>query len=600
MNLKFDKKVLFNKLNTYFYDNIRFLLKTPNKIFIITKNDVFYEINIYDENFPSFVLCDDNQVIESMIVKHLSGKNIIDLSHGFCHYIARNDRNEIFCWGNNSFGQLGNGKRDNKTISKDFINALRNKSENFMLSSLYGTQQSEPELNEILNGLNIVDVKCGFWHSLALSKNGDVYAWGLISSGAIIEEMSQPTPMKMDGFNGEKMVMISCGYKHSMALTESGRVFSWGENSYGQLGTENEIYREKPKLIEINDVSFKKISCGQRHSLLLSSDGSIYAFGDNSFGQIGIGNREMQNKPIKLINDKKIIDIASHFMEDISVSQSIDNQFYVWGKCGKQIHLIPFLTNCKSFDKVFSNFTYIQYKPSDGEFNDLLFRNGYFESEFTIIGKELGHGSFGYVFKVKDKTGNHFAIKKVKPIDGHEKDFRREYINHSRVTSLKSDYFVRKFDSWFENKKNNTELLLYIKMELCDSTLDHIMNEIHCEFYSEEDKILSSIGYYLACDIFIEILRGVLYLHQHKIIHRDLKPANILMRKQENGEISVKIADFGLLVLHEFTDQTHTQDKGTPKYIAPEVTSSSKYDTKADIYSLGIILENVFKIDPIK
>jgi hypothetical protein len=75
---------------------MRFSLKTPNKLFIIKKKDKFYEINIYCENFPSFVRYDDNKIIESMIVEQLSGKNIINLSYGFIHYIAWNDKMKYF------------------------------------------------------------------------------------------------------------------------------------------------------------------------------------------------------------------------------------------------------------------------------------------------------------------------------------------------------------------------------------------------------------------------------------------------------------------------------------------------------------------------
>ncbi len=600
MNLDFDNKDLFNKLNEYFNNNIKLSLKTPNKIFIVTKEDIFYEINIYDENFPSFILCDDNSILESMTAKQLSGKNIIDLSYGFCHYIARNDKSDIFCWGNNGCGQYGNGKLDYENTSIDFINALRQTSESFLRSRFYGKNQNKPELNNLLSNLKIDALKCGFLHSLALTKNGEVYAWGLISTGGNIEEMFQPTPVKLEDFDGEKVVMISCGYKHSMALIETGRVFSWGENSYGQLGIGNEIYRDRPKLIEIKNVTFKKISCGHRHNLLLSNNGEIYAFGDNRHRQIGNGRKEMQTKPVKLIIDNKFINIATHFMEDISVSLSNDNKFYVWGKCGNEIHSTPTLTNFISFDEVFSNFTNIQYEASKKliDFSDLLFRFGYYKREFKEL-ENIGQGSYGKVFRVLDKKGNQFAIKKLKPEPEYEKDFMREYINQTHVNSLKSEFYVNQYDSWFENKRkeNKSKLSLYIKMELYDKTLKDVMNEINFEFYKQEENILSPIGYNLASDIFIDILKAVLCLHGHNIIHRDLNPLNILLKKEENEKVSVKIADFGLSVLHEFSEQSHTKDKGTLRYMAPEVLSNKNYDTKADIHSLGIIFENLFKID---
>jgi serine/threonine protein kinase len=63
-----------------------------------------------------------------------------------------------------------------------------------------------------------------------------------------------------------------------------------------------------------------------------------------------------------------------------------------------------------------------------------------------------------------------------------------------------------------------------------------------------------------------------------------------------NGRF-VKLADFGLSVYHEFNEQLHTQDSGTPKYMAPEVFASRKYDIKADIFSLGKIVKELFNIE---
>ncbi|CAM6031516.1 unnamed protein product, partial [Sphagnum compactum] len=107
---------------------------------------------------------------------------------------------------------------------------------------------------------------------------------------------------------------------------------------------------------------------------------------------------------------------------------------------------------------------------------------------------------------------------------------------------------------------------------------------------------LTTIGYYIASRIFIQILKGVNSLHKQKepLIHRDLKPANILLKKDEVKGIRVKIADIGLAVIHKYSGQSHTMDKGTPKYMAPEVIKDKKYDTKADIYSLGVIFEEIF------
>ncbi len=120
---------------------------------------------------------------------------------------------------------------------------------------------------------------------------------------------------------------------------------------------------------------------------------------------------------------------------------------------------------------------------------------------------------------------------------------------------------------------------------------------------------MTPIGYYIASQLFIEIVKGVQYLHQNNIIHRDLNPDNILIKREviedfkkfllreEKNRHFVKIGDFGLMKIHKFAQQSHSKDKGTPKYMAPEVIRDKHYDFKADIYSLAVIFEEMFCIE---
>ena len=75
-----------------------------------------------------------------------------------------------------------------------------------------------------------------------------------------------------------------------------------------------------------------------------------------------------------------------------------------------------------------------------------------------------------------------------------------------------------------------------------------------------------------------------------------LKTRNILLTNFVNNRF-VKLSDFGLSTFHEFADQSHTKYIGTKNYRAFEVNNTGKYTTKADIYSLGRIMEELFKVD---
>jgi serine/threonine protein kinase len=136
-------------------------------------------------------------------------------------------------------------------------------------------------------------------------------------------------------------------------------------------------------------------------------------------------------------------------------------------------------------------------------------------------------------------------------------------------------------------------------MQLCDKTLKDVINEINEKIEFKLNETLTPTGYYIASELFIEILKSVDFLRKQKppIIHRDSKPENILLKKGINSKRFIKIADFGLVAIHEFAQNSHAIDKRTLKYMAPEVMKSSKYDTKSDIYSLHVILQELFCIE---
>jgi serine/threonine protein kinase len=159
------------------------------------------------------------------------------------------------------------------------------------------------------------------------------------------------------------------------------------------------------------------------------------------------------------------------------------------------------------------------------------------------------------------------------------------------MAKLQSDHIVQYKNSWIENNE-----ILYIQMELCFNTLKKILEQKQNEFKRNHFEVMTPLEYYISSELFIEIIESVDYLHKQKIIHRDLKPTNILITEGTNGRF-IKLGDFGLAVIHGFDEQTHTQGWGSARYVAPEVLNGRNYDTKADIYSLGVIAEELFNLD---
>jgi serine/threonine protein kinase len=249
-------------------------------------------------------------------------------------------------------------------------------------------------------------------------------------------------------------------------------------------------------------------------------------------------------------------------------------------------------------------------------------RNGFFNKNFEFL-SELGDGTFAAVIKVKSKDnksrfknfgrdiytyGRRFHQLKDKNLSAikfinndllENLVLIREFLNFSELSQkfyFNNEYLVKHLDAWFE--LDIPKISLYIQMELCDTTLKNVIVVINDDSHLKTNKTLATTGYYIASQIFIQILEGVNYLHKldPPLIHRDLKPENIFLNKCDRKGFCVKIADFGNMAIHKLTDQSHTSEMGSGKYMAPEVVNNRKYDTKADVYSLGVILGELFDI----
>jgi calcium-dependent protein kinase len=78
-------------------------------------------------------------------------------------------------------------------------------------------------------------------------------------------------------------------------------------------------------------------------------------------------------------------------------------------------------------------------------------------------------------------------------------------------------------------------------------------------------------------------------MHKKNIVHRDIKPENILLESKEEGKLSIKITDFGFAKCYDPIEGGLQDTLGSPLYMAPEIVKKIKYDTKVDIWSLGVM-----------
>jgi hypothetical protein len=572
-----EKFICSRNLNEQFKRNIKLLYVSIHKFLekiniIVTNDDMVYAFNDKDiiEDLPSLHRF---EVKNKFIVKELCHQRVIDFRSSTNYLFARTFDEKVYYW-------------------------------------RYG--ETKPQLIESLLNHNIIDICCGYNQVIALTNNGIVFTSHLLNELNFKE-------LKSNAFNGEKVKAISCGFKHALALTESGCVYSLPHDIFGLLDigdNKNRVQVMKPTLVTLKDIIIEKISCGFSHSLLLSRDGDIYAFGEKTCEQSVTENKKFQPIPIKVNNltdirtknektessetksfrENKFIDIATNFNYDTSIALSVNGIYYVWSHTSE-----PREIGFKSFDEIFAEKLRITAKAIHIQSDNNFIPNDKYMNKFEQI-SQIGSGSYGKVFKVKLKSSSElFAIKKIAIKD--ENESLKELCTSLLISELNSDLIVRYHDVWYENdlviekgfRKYTENSTLYIQMDLCEKTLGEIRDDISNDSFLKENSFLTPLGYYLTSELLIEILKGVRYLHENKIIHRDLKPDNILITNGINGRF-VRIADFGYA---KVLDETipHTRDRGTVRFMAPEVESSQKYNFKADIYSLGLIVQNLFHID---
>lgn len=141
---------------------------------------------------------------------------------------------------------------------------------------------------------SIIQVVASKYHSLALTKEGQVYSWGHGRAGrlGLGDENTQPEPRLINFPVLISIRMISAGENHTLAVTDLGDIYSWGSDRFGQLGyggSEAGKGSLLPKKIE----SMKKsiiiaIAAGDSHSVCFSNNGEIYTWGSNKEGQLGL------------------------------------------------------------------------------------------------------------------------------------------------------------------------------------------------------------------------------------------------------------------------------------------------------------------------
>jgi alpha-tubulin suppressor-like RCC1 family protein len=244
-----------------------------------------------------------------------TGVSFLQLAAGDCFMAALATTGVIYTWGDNAQGQQG-------------ISQMRD--------------SRVPHPIDMPAGVRFEQVAACRYHCLGLTTDGQVYSWGGNSLGELgqgtrdIQPHTVPTLVVLP--RGVRFTQIATGAYHSLGITATGALYAWGSNELGQLGDgSTHISRPTPQPVKLPaKVRFTQVYSGTDawFSLALTSDGHVYAWGSNNFGQLGVGNKVDQHLParVHLPPAVRCVRLACDSWHTLALTDN--EEVYSWGSNG--------------------------------------------------------------------------------------------------------------------------------------------------------------------------------------------------------------------------------------------------------------------------
>ena len=268
----------------------------------------------------------DPNLLPSAVIGLGTGSDVVAMAPSTVFALALKADGSVVGWGANALGQLGDGTFANRPTP--------------VTSARFGS------------GSGVVAIAAGLSHAVALKADGSVWSWGSNNNGnlgnpSIVGASNVPVPVIGLG-SGSGVVALTAGGNFTLARKADGTVWGWGTNNNGQLGIGNNINQPVPVQVKgpgavgvlSNIVALSAPpAAGGVFALALSADGTLWAWGNNSSGQLGDGTTTDRNTPVQVkgvggsgvLNDVAAIDAGGGANNLHALAMQIDGTVLAWG-----------------------------------------------------------------------------------------------------------------------------------------------------------------------------------------------------------------------------------------------------------------------------
>jgi alpha-tubulin suppressor-like RCC1 family protein len=278
----------------------------------------FYDVFVPAENFRQPSLFTWGRNVEGQlginntdtrsipVTTFAGGTTWKQVSAGNSHTVAVKTDGSLWTWGNGGDGRLGTNNTSNRSTP----------------------------VTTFAGGNTWKSVACGNNYTAAIKTDGSLWGWGLNSSGQLGDNTGTNRNTPVTTFaGGTNWKSVAGGRNFSIAIKTDGSLWTWGANSFGQLGTNDLTSRFTPVTTFAGGNNWKSVACGLDLIVAIKTDGSLWTCGRNNSGQLGINNTDNRSTPVTTFaggtNWKSVVGGYEH-----SAAIKTDGSLWTWGVNG--------------------------------------------------------------------------------------------------------------------------------------------------------------------------------------------------------------------------------------------------------------------------